>query len=101
MNKNRRWTKEEDQILAQAIMANPQNLKRAFKIASEKLSRTEKAVEFRWYSTVKKQSLCFVTVSPTKKLRNGKNYSPINSLNAPTSIKKTIWTRLKVLLGLK
>ena len=36
-----RWTKEEDEILVQAIKANPHNKAQAFKIAAEKVNHSE------------------------------------------------------------
>ena len=100
MSTKRRWTKEEEEILVQAVKANPHNLAKAFKEAAEKIGRTEESVKFRWYDKVKKASLCFVTISPNKQLKNGKNYnSELGHTNTPTKTSKTLWERIKTLFN--
>lgn len=68
----RRWTKEEEEILVQAVKANPHNLEKVFRETSVKLNRTPAALHHRWTNHLKNQSVCFITVSSKKKLNNGK-----------------------------
>lgn len=98
MSKNRRWTKEEEETLVQAVKANPQNLSLAFKLVAKSLNRTPNAVQFKWYDKVKKDSICFVTISQSKKLKNGK-VSTQQSKNTPLKSTKSIWIKIKKLLG--
>ena len=45
MATKKRWTDEENNILVQAITANPHNIQEACKYAATKLDRTSKACE--------------------------------------------------------
>lgn len=102
MTTKKKWTKEEENILSQAVKANPQNLCKAFKEAAEKLDRTEGAIKLRWYTKTKHNSICFITISQEKKIKNGKTYNPDSKhINSPTSSNKTLWVKLKALLGWK
>jgi hypothetical protein len=100
MSTKRKWTKEEEEILVQAVKANPHNLAKAFREAAEQLGRTEGSVEIRWYGKLKKTSLCFVTISSNKQLKNGKNYdSELGHTNTPTKTSKTLWGKIKTLFN--
>lgn len=102
MSTKKRWTKEEEKILVQAVKANPHNLSKAFREVAEKLGRTERAISGQWYTKTRVNSLCFVTVSQGKEFKNGKNYVPdCGHVNSPTPSSKTLWEKLKVLLGWK
>jgi hypothetical protein len=93
MTAKKRWTKEEEEILVQAIKANPHNLEKAFKIVAEEIGRTKAAVHIKWYADVKSKSLCFTTISEHKMLKNGKCIpnNSIKPLEAPVSL----WQKLK------
>ena len=91
MSTKKRWTKEEDEILVQAIKANPHNLSKAFREVSLKLERTETAINYRWYYVLKNKSVCFMTVSPNKTLSNGK----ISTNNKVDKTPKTFWQKIK------
>lgn len=102
MSTKKRWTKEEEEILVQAVKANPHNLSKAFREVAEKLGRTETAVNIQWYTKIRSRSICFVTVSQDKKFKNGKNYVPeCGHINSPTPSNKTLWEKLKALLEWK
>jgi hypothetical protein len=102
MSTRRKWTKEEEVILVQAVKANPHNLSKAFREVAEKLDRTDRAVSHQWYNKTRINSVCFITVSQNKKLKNGKNYVPnCRHNNPPTTSNKTLWEKLKTLLKWK
>lgn len=91
---------EEEEIIVKAIKANPHNLSEAFREAAKKLGRTENAVSYRWYTKTRLNSVCFITVSQSKEFKNGKNYIPNSGhINSPTSLSKTLWEKIKTLLG--
>ena len=75
MSTKKKWTEEEEEILVQAVKANPHNLSKTFREIAEKLDRTEVAVKIQWYTKTRSRSICFVTVSQGKKFKNGKNYT--------------------------
>ena len=97
MKSKRKWTIEEDNILVQAVKANPHNLQSTFKRVSELIDRTETAVEMRWYYKLKKTSNCFITVSKNKTLKNGKIVA-INTQDKSEKTNKTLWEKIKILL---
>lgn len=102
MNTKKKWTKEEEEILVQAVKANPHNLSKTFREVAKKLGRTEVAVNLQWYTKIRSRSICFVTVSQGKKFKNGKNYVPeCGHINSPTPSNKTLWEKLKALLEWK
>lgn len=102
MTTKKKWTKEEEEILVQAVKANPHNLSKAFREVAEKLGKTESAVSKQWYNNTRVNSVCFVIVSQGKKFKNGKNYVPnCGHVKSPTSSNKTLWKKLKALLGWK
>lgn len=94
-----RWTEEENNILIQAVQANPHNLQEAFRQAETQLNRTKEAIAYRWYYKLKRESICFVTVSSKKKLKNGKLQFKENH-SKPTNNNALIWNKIKRLLGL-
>lgn len=98
----KRWTKEEEEILVQAVKANPHNLSKAFREVAAQLDRTEAAVSRQWYTKTRLNSICFVTVSQGTEFKNGKNYVPMSGhTNTPSASNKTLWGKLKALLGWK
>lgn len=44
MTTRKRWTKEEEEILVQAVKANPHNLSKAFREVAEKLGRVDMSI---------------------------------------------------------
>ena len=98
MATKKRWTKEEEEILVQAVKANPHNLAEAFRQVSIKLDKNVPAVAHKWYRNVRYNSNCFITISPKKQMVNGKNYTSGNS-NSPVATIKTLWEKLKNLIN--
>ena len=47
MANNKKWTKEEEEILVQAIQANPHNISEALRTASATINRSFKALSKR------------------------------------------------------
>ena len=100
----KRWTTEENNILVQAITANPHNIKKACRYAATKLEgRTPKACELHWYQAIApannttKLGVSFLAVGPKTIYKNRKNSG--NSTAQPE--KNTLWTKIKKLIGLK
>lgn len=103
MTTRKRWTKEEEEILVQAIKANPHNIKEAFRYASAKLGRTEDACRVRWYQAIApannpiKLGISFIGVGSKTVYKNRKN-----SGNAYTKPEKSnLWMMIKKFIGLK
>lgn len=89
MNRNRKWTEEEDNILLQQVKQSPQNLSRCFLSVAEVTGRSKMAVANHWYQVVSKKpnSICFFTASPRHISRNRKNGLGVES-------NRSIWQRL-------
>lgn len=54
---NRKWTKEEEDILVQAVQANPHNLKQCFREVSKKIGRSESGITYHWYAVLAIRSI--------------------------------------------
>ena len=100
----KRWTDEENNILVQAIKANPHNIKEACRYAATKLEgRTSNACELHWYRVIApannptKLGVSFLAVGPKTIYKNRKNSG--SSTVQPE--KNTLWARIKKLIGLK
>ena len=52
MANNKKWTKEEEEILVQAIQANPHNISEALRTANATINRSFKACQFHWYGVL-------------------------------------------------
>ncbi len=102
MANNKRWTKEEEEILVQAIAANPHNLSEALRTASNTINRSFSACQFHWYVVLSpkdkpsKMGISFVSIGPNTVYKNRKNSG--TSMIQPE--KSTIWSRIKRLLKL-
>lgn len=104
MAARKRWTKEEEEILVQAITANPHNIAEACRYASTQLDgRTPSACIFHWYEVLApaknptKVGITFMAVGPKTVYKNRKN-------SGNTSVKperNTLWTKIKKFIGLK
>lgn len=104
MATKRRWTDEENNILVQAITANPHNIREACRHAATKLEgRTPRACIRRWYEVIApannptKLGVTFLVVGPKTIYKNRKNSG--SSIIHPE--KNTLWTKIKKLIGLK
>ena len=100
----KRWTDEENNILVQAITANPHNIKKACRYTATKLKgRTPRACELHWYKVIApannptKLGVSFLAVGPKTIDKNRKNSG--NSTVEPE--KSTLWTKIKKFIGLK
>lgn len=105
MVEHKRWTKEEDKILVQAIKANPHNKAEAFRSVSKKLDRTEGAISYRWYNYLSNPESkyyigCMFTMIGHSTRMNNRTISNKHTHINPTPIKKGIWGKIKKLLGL-
>lgn len=104
MTTKKRWTKEEDRLLVQAITANPANIKEALMQVSKTLDRTFYACHSRWYCVLSitqnstKASTLFMTVGSKTVYKNRKNSSS-NSITKP--VKSNLWNTIKKFLKIK
>ena len=102
MANNKRWTKEEEEILVQAIQANPHNLTEAIRTASNTINRSFNACQFHWYGVLSpknkpnKIGISFVSIGPNTIYKNRKN----SGTSTVQPEKSTIWSRIKRLLKL-
>ena len=99
---NKRWTKEEEEILVQAIQANPHNISEALRTASATINRSFKACQFHWYAILSpkdkpnKIGISFVSIGPNTIYKNRKN----SGVSTVQPEKSTTWSRIKRLLKL-
>ena len=68
-----RYTPEEDLIIISKIKEYPTNLTHAFEEAALILNRDKRAVNFRWYNTLKKRGNILTTGSQSGFSSNVKN----------------------------
>jgi hypothetical protein len=99
INKNKRWTADEERVIADQVSRHANNLTLAFNEAARLLERTPGAVTRRWYNKCCKESICFATIGYKKKNINRKVISNNTSDNTEVT---TIswWRRISKLLGL-
>ena len=64
-----KWTNREEAIVRRIVRENPDNLKRAFNLCSEKINRTPGSIKVRWYNKISQTNPCFITVSPKKRYK--------------------------------
>ena len=102
MANNKKWTKEEEEILVQAISANPHNISEALRTTSATINRSFKACQFHWYGVLSpknkpnKIGISFVSIGPNTVYKNRKN----SGTSTIQPEKSTIWSRIKRLLKL-
>ena len=102
MANNKKWTKEEEKILVQAIQANPHNISEALRTASATINRSFNACQFHWYAVLSpknkpnKIGISFVSIGPNTIYKNRKN----SGVSIVQPKKSTIWSRIKRLLKL-
>lgn len=102
MANNKRWTKEEEEILVQAIQANPHNISEALRTVSNTINRSLNACYFRWYKVLSpknnptKIGISFVSIGPNTIYKNRKN----SGVSMVQPEKSTLWSRIKRLLKL-
>ena len=104
-NQRNKWTKEEDEILVQAIKANPHNKVQAFREVATKVNHSEKSCSQRWYKALSNPEsehyagCMFTMVGVSSKLDN-RTINRENVHITPTKTKKGLWAKVKALLGL-
>lgn len=105
-NTRRKWTKEEDEILVQAIKANPHNKAEAFRQASTKMDRDAKSCSNRWYMQLSNEyskhyvGSLFTMVGHYSRLDNRtSNREGVHI--TPTKNSRGLWSKIKKLLGIK
>ena len=102
MANNKKWTKEEEEILVQAIQANPHNISEALRTTSATINRSFKACQFHWYAVLSPKDkpnrigISFVSIGPNTVYKNRKN----SGTSTVQPEKSTIWSRIKRLLKL-
>lgn len=104
-----RWTKEEEDILVQAIKANPHNLQQCFREVSAKIDRTVGSCSIHWYTVLgnpehkKYVGTLFVHLGRKSNLVDRKlNYTTVSWSTKSTTVKHkvSIWNKILKLLGL-
>lgn len=107
MARCKKWTKEEDKILVQAIKASPHNKWDAFKKASIKLEgRTIESCRNRWYYQLSNEyskyyvGSLFTLIGHSSRLDNRTFYKESCHVT-PTKSPKSLWDKIKKLLKLK
>lgn len=102
MNKHKRWTKEEEDILVKAISNNPHNIRKACKEIATKLNRTEGACLYHWYvilspsSNPTKIGVSFISIGNKSIYKNRKN----SGISVSKPNKFNLWIKIKKLLKL-
>lgn len=105
-NTRTRWTKEEDEILVQAIKANPHNKAEAFRYVATKLAnRDVKSCENRWYKQLSNPESkhyvgCMFTMIGVSSRLDNRTIDREEVHIKPKQIKKGLWEKIKTLLGL-
>lgn len=103
MAERKKWTKEEDDILVQAIKANPHNKAEAFRIASKKMERDVTSCSNRWYRHLsnpesKSYAGCMFTLIGHSSRLDNRTIATNNV--QPIKTNKSLWGKIKKLLGL-
>ena len=99
MTAKKRWTNDEEQVIISKVRQYPNNLKRAFKEASEVLDRTEHAVALHWYNKTRMSEAVFITAGSKTANVNSKNVFT-GSYDNTQRVKVSIWRKILRLLGL-
>ena len=99
MKKQYFYTSEEDTVIISEIMESPYNLQNAFRKASLKTGRSQDAISYHWYKSLRnKRGAIFMTVSGKRCTVNGKNVVILN--DNTTTVKRSIWNKIKSVLKL-
>ena len=101
----KRWTKEEDEILVQAIKAKPHNKAEVFRSLTGKLGRTESAIAYRWYYYLSNPESkyyvgCMFTMIGHATKMDNRTINREHVYIIPEPMKKGLWSKIKNLLGL-
>lgn len=107
MAKRTKWTVEEDEILVQAINANPHNKakKPSREVSEKKIGRSAKCCSNRWYQALsnpehKSYVGCMFTMVGVSSRLDNRTVNREKVHITPTKTKRGLWTKIKALLGL-
>lgn len=106
MKKRIKWTEEEDKILVQAIKANPHNKQKAFRQTAAKLeNREEKSCSNRWYAVLsnpkhEKYVGCMFTMVGVSSRLDNRTVNRDKVHITPEKSKRSLWAKVKALLGI-
>lgn len=105
MAKFKRWTKEEDDILVQAIKANPHNKTAAFRAASKEFNHDARSCSNRWYQVLSNPESkhyvgCMFTMIGVASRLDNRSTNREGVHITPVKNKKSLWSKIKTLLGL-
>lgn len=74
MKTSKRYSKQEQNVITNAVKNNPANLENAFRIAASQLpGRNAHGISQKWYNTLRSQTKAFTTSSSKKDFVNTKN----------------------------
>lgn len=104
-NTRTKWTKEEDEILVQAVKANPYNKSEAFRAASKKVNHNEVSCSSRWYTHLSNPESkhyvgCMFTMIGVASRFDNRTSNREGTHVTPVKIKRSLWSKIKALLGL-
>lgn len=72
MTTRRKYTIEEEQIIAEEVSNHQTNIKQGLTIAAERIGRSYSAVNNHWYAVQSKREVCFLVGSATNSAINRK-----------------------------
>lgn len=100
----KKYTAEEEAIIAEEISKSPDNIKKGIRSAAEKIRRSECAVSAHWYTVQSKKGsskAVFLTMGKTSCTVNRKNiYSEDTDSNKVKLLSKSLFKGLLKRLGL-
>ena len=104
-NTRNKWTKGENEILVQAVKANPHNKAEAFRVAAQKVNHNEKCCSNRWYKQLsnpesKHYMGCMFTMIGVASRLDNRTSSREGVHVTPVKTKRGLWGKIKALLGL-
>lgn len=95
----RRYTQEEEQIIAEEVSLHQTNIKRGLLIASERLGRSFPSVRYHWYVIQSKRETAFCCFSGDTITKNRKIIRP-DSWDNRERTSPSIFSRILRWLGL-
>lgn len=81
----RRWTKEEEEILVQAVKANPNNLQKVFREVAYVIERAAASVSSRYYLKLK-ESIADIPRVTQEKIKDKPN---VNNIQVKATLKSS------------
>lgn len=99
MTTRRRYTQEEEQIIAEEVSLHQTNIRRGLLIASERLGRSFGSVQKHWYAIQSKREAAFCCFSGDTITKNRKIVRP-DSWDSRERTSSSIFSRILRWLGL-